>query len=800
MRTKALLCVSLIILTAAQNVVKAQNLTTFEVENPMLKEGKSWNYEYHHFEENENEPPTEIVYPVRYTIIGDTVIDNKSYYKMFQDIDNQKTYYAAYREEGLKVFVRYPLIDEDIIVADFEYEGLYDPNGYEENDPYSAIKEYIDYIEVDGIQYKRHTYYENDKEMKLVIGVEGIGYTNYGLMYPSLYGAQPDCVCDFKIFSSCEVNGKCIFTKDDFYKAVSAHPNEYTDPKTNVVYTYEPGRGTASVKAGYEEVVEGGHDGHEWETIYHSGCPDATGNVVILDKITIETTEYVVTSIGEGAFYKNMNIKSVSIPETVTDIGEGAFRSCENLTTVHIPEGLTKIAPCLFNDCSQLVSVNIPSSVSTIGYAAFAGCSSLSDLTLPANLVYVGFSAFTDTPWYDKQYNEAPDGPFYIGQLLFRYKGAKPVGELVIREGTTCVCYGAFSGCDGLTSVTFPQSISYVDSDAFFECTNLTAVHISDLAAWCRIEFQRGNQGKSSNPLFYANHLYLNGEEVTDLVIPEGVTSIGDYAFDKCTTLTSVTLPNSITSIGSHAFQKCDNLASITIPPSVEIIGSNAFLHCFNLNAVHISDLAAWCGISFDWTANPLYYGARLYVGDEEVTGLVVPEGVAAIGDAAFIGSRLTSVTIPDGVTSIGEGSFKSCSDLSEVNIPASVKSIGNEAFFECKSLTNIFSLIEEPFEIADEVFERYEYDSKTYASATLHVPKGSKARYEATNGWKKFQNIVEMDNDDEIPNAKDIAAIVNVIIGKTTDEAIKSAADQNGDGVVNIADIVKIVNEIMGK
>ena len=192
----------------------------------MLEQGKTWVYDYHHFEENEEEPPTETVYPVRYTIIGDTVIDNKSYYKMYQEIDNQKTYYAAYREEGLKVFVRYTHYDEDIIVADFEYKGLYDPNGYgyEEYDPYSAIKEYIDYIEVDGTQYKRHTYYENDKNNKLVIGVEGIGYTGYGLMYPSIYGPQPDCICDFKVFSSCEVNGKCIFTADDFYVQTTTNP------------------------------------------------------------------------------------------------------------------------------------------------------------------------------------------------------------------------------------------------------------------------------------------------------------------------------------------------------------------------------------------------------------------------------------------------------------------------------------------------------------------------------------------------------------------------------------------------
>lgn len=226
----------------------------------------------------------------------------------------------------------------------------------------------------------------------------------------------------------------------------------------------------------------------------------------------------------------------------------------------------------------------------------------------------------------------------------------------------------------------------------------------------------------------------------------------------------------------------------------------NIFWGCFNLNAVHISDLAAWCGISFYYGATPFIYGARLYVGGEEVTDLVIPEGVAGIGDDAFTGSHLTSVMIPDGVTSIGEGAFRYCSDLSEVNIPASVKSIGYMAFFECESIADIISWIEEPFEIGDEVFERWEFDSKIYASATLHVPKGCEERYKASNGWKKFQNIVEMEDGSNIPTAQDITAAVNVIAGKAIDEAIKSAADANGDGVVNAADVVKIVNKIMGK
>ena len=195
--------------------------------HPMLVEGKAWVYDYHHFEEHEDEPTTETVYPARYTILGDTLIDNKSYYKMYREVDNKNTYYAAYREDGLKVFARFPLINEDIIVADFEYSGLYDPDGYGDNVSYSAVEEYVDYIEINGIKYRRHTYYEDNKENKLVIGVEGIGYTKYGLQYPSIYGPEPDCLCDYKVFTSCEMNGECIFTNEDFYKEAVAQEHEY---------------------------------------------------------------------------------------------------------------------------------------------------------------------------------------------------------------------------------------------------------------------------------------------------------------------------------------------------------------------------------------------------------------------------------------------------------------------------------------------------------------------------------------------------------------------------------------------
>ena len=504
--------------------------------------------------------------------------------------------------------------------------------------------------------------------------------------------------------------------------------DEYIDPVSKVVYTYEPGSGTAMVKVGYEEVIHHG----EKEVVYHSGSPDAAGDVTILDRFSIGTTEYVVTSIGENAFRENGNIKSIIIPETVTDIGAWAFSNCNNLISVQFPGGITRIASGLFFGCGNLASIVIPSSVYSIGTNAFARCSSLVSLTLPASLTYAGTGAFDGTPWYASMYDKAPDGPFYIGPLLLGYKGDKPTGELVIKEGTTCVGYRAFANCNGLTNITVPPSIAYVDFEAFYNCTSLNAVHITDLAAWCGIEFQDQGLSSSSNPLYYAHHLYLDGKEVTDLVIPESVTSIGNYAFDYCTDLTSVTIPDGVTNIGTCAFRGCSNLTNVAIPPSVTTIGSNTFIWCKKIDTVHISDLATWCNISFDWTANPLYYGAHLYLGDKEVTDL----------------------TIPDGVTTIGNGAFIGCSYLSNVIIPASVKSIDSRAFFNCWGLESIISWIEEPFEIMDDVFELYDdkTDKMSLTSAILYVPKGCKERYESTAGWSRFTNIREINGTDILP------------------------------------------------
>ena len=359
--------------------------------------------------------------------------------------------------------------------------------------------------------------------------------------------------------------------------------------------------------------------------------------------------------------------------------------------------------------------------------------------------------------------------------------GCSGITSVTIPSFITSIGKKAFYECSNMASVTIPKSVKFIGEGAFVGCRNLTAVHISDLTEWCKMPFDGGIG-------FEKCHLYLNGKEITDLVIPSSITHIKDYNFSGFTGLTSVTIPNSVTAIGSSTFYGCENLTSVTIPSSVTTIGRFAFGYCQNLKAVHITDVAAWCRIAFEVDdfrycySNPLKNsGAHLYLNGKEVTNLVIPTSVTSIGNIAFVGCRgLTSVTIPNSVKSIGYAAF-SCMDIKEVR-----------------------SMIVEPFAFDKSVFQYYYYGEKDlYTTATLYVPFGTKSKYEATDGWKNFTNIIETDfkdepkgdlTGDELVNGTDMVALVNVIMNGGNNPS----ADVNGDGLVNGSDMVALVNIIM--
>ena len=290
---------------------------------------------------------------------------------------------------------------------------------------------------------------------------------------------------------------------------------------------------------------------------------------------------------------------------------------------------------------------------------------------------------------------------FMAGDIAYnRNSDGKSV--TVTYQNNSSPSYSSLSG-----AINIPESVTYsgktysvtsIGSSAFYGCSGLTSVNISDIVQWCAIEF--GNY--DANPLYYAHHLYLNGSEVTDLIIPNSVTEIGWDAFSGCTGLKSVTIGNSVTSIGNYAFWECSGLTSVTIGNSVTSIGEYAFYGTAWYNnqpdgLVYAGPVAyKYKGTMPSGTSIVLKEGTKgiaesAFLGCSGLTSVTIGNSVTSIGDNAFRGcSGLTSVTIGNSVTSIGERAFRDCSGLTSVTIPNSVTSIGESAFKGCTRLTNV--------------------------------------------------------------------------------------------------------------
>ena len=415
---------------------------------------------------------------------------------------------------------------------------------------------------------------------------------------------------------------------------------------------------------------------------------------------------------------ENTEITDLVIPNSVTSIGDYAFQDCFGLTSVTIGNSVTTIGRWVFSGCSCLTSVTIGNSVTSIGDYAFSG-SGLTSVTIPNSVQSIGINAFygcSDLISVTIDNSVIGDGEF-IGCIGLT---SVTIGNSVVSIGDS-----SFARCSSLTSITIPNSITSIGRDAFAFCYGLTSVTI-------------GNSVIGDGEFYCCTGL-------TSVEIPNGVTSIGQSAFSGCSGLTSVEIPNSVTSIGVGAFNGCTGLTSVEIPNSVTSIGQVAF-YCSNLKKVIVKDIAAWCNIKFG--KEPLSYAHHLYSDENtEITDLVIPNSVTSIGDYAFENcTDLTSVTIPNSVTGIGLYAFWGCSSLTSVEIPNSVTSIGSYAFYNCSCLTSVTSLIKEPFDI-----DTYTFSDDTYKNVTLYVPAGTKEKYEATEGWRNFASIVEMDDPQDM-------------------------------------------------
>ena len=493
--------------------------------------------------------------------------------------------------------------------------------------------------------------------------------------------------------------------------------------------------------------------------------------------LTSVTIPNSVTSIGSYAFSGCSSLTSVTIPDSVTSIGVGAFASCTSLTGIWVAEGnndySSDASGVLFNkDKTTLVqcpgaisgSYAIPDSVTLIDNGAFQGCTSLTSVTIPDSVTIIGDSAFSnctsltdvyyagsEAQWKAISISSAGNDDLLTANIHYNY-GSHTHSYKDVVTAPTCTE-------KGYTTHTCSCGDSYVDTytDALghawdngkvtkeptetetgvktFTCTRCGETKTEVIPATGVVASGTcGAEGDGSNLTWtldsegvltisgsgamhdydYSSPWHESGNQIQSVFMANGVTSIGNFAFSECTSLTSMTIPDSVTCIGNCAFDSCTSLTSVTIPDSVTSIGVYAFCACTSLKSVTIPDgvtsigdyAFSYCtsltGIWVDEGNSHYFSDASGVLFNKDKTVLAqcpgafsgsyaIPDGVTSINDAAFVNCEsLTSVTIPDGVTNIGYEVFAGCTSLANMVLPNGVTRIGAEAFDWCTSMKSI--------------------------------------------------------------------------------------------------------------
>lgn len=465
-----------------------------------------------------------------------------------------------------------------------------------------------------------------------------------------------------------------------------------------------------------------------------------------------------VARIDDYAYADYPWVKNITIPDSVTGIGEYAFSECKNLTTITLGNGLTDIAYGAFEDCEKLTTVTLGNSLTHIGNRAFDCCTDLNSIHIPDSVTTIGDQAF----WRCENLASVSFGSDLTSIGDDAFYGCSALNNITIPDNVTSVGGWAFGNCSKVESITIGSGLTDIGDQAFFlNQGNLKSLTVS----------QQNPAYDSRNDcnaiIETATNTLILGCQTT--VIPDSITSIGDYALVYCSELTELTIPEGVTTIGDYAFAGCSGLTELTIPAGVTSIGEIAFCFCDQLISLTVSqqnqtyDSREDCDAIIETATNTLISGCQT---------TIIPNSVTSIGDGAFYYcSELTDIKIPNSVTSIGKYAFYACNSLRRITIPASVTSIG---------------IMDDYDDFYISAFDGCSGDFKICGYA------GTYAEAYAEEFDIRFFDLNNAGDVDGTPGVSinDVTVIQKHVAELTTLEGdALMAADTNGDGVVDIND-----------
>lgn len=481
--------------------------------------------------------------------------------------------------------------------------------------------------------------------------------------------------------------------------------------------------------------------------------------------LTTVTLPEGVTTVGESAFAGCAKLETVSFASTVARIEKNAFKGC-GFKALALPETVKYIGEYAFAICKSIASLDLPDTADYIGEGAFAGCTGITAIEIPATIDYIGKAAFygcanlKEVSIYFTGSNANGSESTAFSWIFAEDTAAMPKITTVRVLGNAPIAENAFANC-AIEKIYISSEITKIGNGAFAGCTALKEVHITDIAAWCAVEFA----DYYANPLYYSNSIYLNDALVTELVIPEGVTSIGFAAFNGCASITSVTLPASLTTIGAAAFKGCASITSVTLPESVTTVGTLAFANCGALANITLST-----GIT--------ELAPYVFSGCAKLTTISIPASVTSIADTAFIGcqrlgevvvdaantayisycgivytadktihfiphSIAGDVVILDGVTEIKAGAFLNYPHIDTLVIPASVTKIGEAAFGGCTTLKSItLPFIGQSLDCTENTAFKYVFGTVPATLKTVTILGGTKVADGAFKGCETIATV----------------------------------------------------------